>query len=167
MFTSMSASLCLAIKEGDKYCLHFYWKIFDGICKKIKITANSSIDEIHQYHDILRILGPVYLELRKEDFSKRGDPRFLQVEVFITLAEAVIQVLRNHKRQTEYNEVNFDQLSNYYNKYETTLNVADMFGVKGAVVEKDIVTFKRETFLQYHESLSKLMIQSLKNSSKW
>ena len=167
MFTSMSESLCLAIKEGDKNCLHFYWKIFDGICKKIKITTNSTIDEIHQYHDILCILGPVYLEVRKEHFSRRGDPRFLQVEVFITMADALIQVLRNHKRQTEYNEVNFDQLSNYYNKHEAILEVADKFGVKVAVVEKEIVTIKKEKFLEYHEFLSRLMIQSLKNSSKW
>lgn len=163
----MSESLCLAIKEGDKNCLHFYWKVFDGICKRIKITAKSTIDEIHQYHDILCILGPVYLELKKANFSKRGDSKFLHVEVFVTMADALIQVLRNHKRQTENNEVDFDQLSNYYNKYEATLKIADKFGVKAAVAEKEVVTIKRKTFLQYRESLSKLMIQSLKNNPKW
>ena len=163
----MSESLCLAIKEGDKNCLHFYWKIFDGICKRIKITTNSTIDEIHQYHDILCILGPVYLELKKGNFSKKDDSKFLQVEVFMTIAGALIQALRNHKRQTENNEVDFDQLSNYYNKYEATLEIADKFGVKAAVAEKEVVTIKRKTFLQYHEFLSKLMIQSLKNSPKW
>ena len=169
MFSNITESLCLAIKEGteDQHSLNFYWKIVGGICKKVKITPESSIKTIYQYHDVLRRLGPVYCKAREIDSSKRDSPNIQEIETFLSMSNALIKILKNIQGDIEQENVNYDQLKDYLDYYDTILEIAGVFGVKDAVVMKSVVKYKWREFLQSHQSLSKLLIQSLKNNTNW
>ena len=169
MLSTITESLCLVINGGteDEHSLNFYWKIVGGIWKKVKITPESNIDTIYQYHDILCRLGPVYCEARKIDPTKRDSPNIQEIETFLSMSNALIKVLKNIQEHIERGNVNYHQLKDYFDNYDTILEIADVFGVKDAIMLKPIVKHKQNYFLQCYESLSKLLIQSLNDNTNW
>ena len=169
MLSIITESLCLVIKEGteDQHSLNFYWKIVSGVCKKVKITPENSIDTIYQYHDILHRLGPVYCKARKIDPTKRDAPNVQEIETFLSMSNALIKVLKNIQRHIDGGNVNYDQLKDYFDNYDTIFDIADVFGVTTALVLQSVVKYKRNDFIQSHVFLSKLLIQSLKNNTNW
>ena len=169
MLSTITESLCLVINGGteNQHSLNFYWKIVSGICKKVKITSKSSINTIYQYHDILCRLGPVYCKARKIDSTKRDAPNVKEIETFLSMSNALIKVLKNIQRHIDWGNVNYDQLKDYLDNYDTIFEVFDTFGMKTAIVVKSVVEHKRSYFLESHEILSKLLIQSLKNNTNW
>ena len=169
MLSIITESLCLVIKEGteDQHSLNFYLKIVGGVCRKVKITPESSINTIYQYHNILCRLGPVYCEFRKIDSSKRDAPDIQEIETVLFVSNALIKVLKNIQRDIDGGNVNYDQLKNYLDNHDTIFKVADTFGMKTAVVEKSVVEHKRNDFLQSHLILQNLLIQSLNDNAHW
>ena len=169
MLSTITESLCLVIKEGteDQHSLNFYWKIVSGVCKKVKITPESSINIIYQYHSILHRLGPIYCKSRKIDSTKRDAPNVQEIETFLSMSNALIKVLKNIQEHIYEGNVNYDQLKEYLDNHDTIFKIADVFGVKTTVVEKSVVELKQSYFLQSHAILSKLLIQSLRNYTNW
>ena len=169
MLSNITESLCLVIKEGteDQHSLHFYWKIVGGICKKVKITPESSINTVYQYHSILCRLGPIYCKSRKIDSTKRDAPNVQEIETFLSMSNALIEVLKNIQEHINEGNVNYDQLKDYFDNYDTIFEIVGVFGVKTTVVEKSVVEHKRSYFLQSHVILQNLLIQSLKNNTNW
>ena len=115
MLSNITESLCLVIKEGteDQHSLHFYWKIISGICRKVKITSESSVGTIYQYHDILCRVGPVYCEARKMDSAKRDAPNVQEIDTFLSMSNALIKVLKNIQEHIDGGNVTYDQLKDY------------------------------------------------------
>ena len=169
MLSTITESLCLVIKGGteDQHSLHFYWKIVGGICKKVKITPESSINTVYQYHDILHKLGPVYCKARKIDSAKTDTPNVQEIETFFSMSNALIKILKNIQGDIDGGNVNHDQLKDYLDNHDSILQIADVFGVKDTVVTKSIVKYKWNNFMKSHVILSKLLIQSLKNNTNW
>ena len=169
MLSTITESLCVVINGGsrDRHSLHFYWKIVGGVCRKVKITPESSISTIYQYRDVLCRLGPVYCESRKIDSTKRDTPNIQEIETFLFLSNTLIKVLKNLQKQIDEGNVNYDQLKDYFDNYDTIFEIAKVFGVKDAVVVKSVIEHKRTDFLQCHEILSSLLIQPLKNNTNW
>ena len=169
MLSNITESLCLVIKEGteDQHSLDFYWKIVSGVCKKVKITPESSISTIYQYRDILCKLGPVYCEARKINSTKRNASNVQEIKTFLSMSNALIEILKNIQVHIDGRNVNYDQLKDYLDNYDTISEIADVFGVKTTVIVKAVVKSKWSDFMQSHEILSKLLIQSLKNNTNW
>ena len=167
MLTTMTQSLCDTMKEGNKHSLCFYWKFFGGICKRIKISAESTIAEIYQYHDILCRVSPLYCELKERDAPTKDDANFLQVTAYMSMADALMQVLRNFKTQILSNEVNSDELNTYLVMHDIILKVAGNFEINSEIVPKLEVENRKTIFLKHQEFLTELLIQSLKNNSDW
>ena len=169
MLSNITESLCLVIKKDidDQHSLHFYWKIVSGVCRKVKITPESSINTIYQYHSILCRLGPVYCEARKIDSTKRNAPNIQEIETFFSMSNALIKVLKNIQECIDGGNVTSDQLKDYFDNYDTIFEIADVFGVKTTIMVKSVVENKWKYFLQSHEILSKLLIQSLNNNTNW
>ena len=169
MLSIITESLCLAIKGGteDQHSLNFYWKIVSGISQKVKITPESSIKTIYQYHDVLYRLGPVYCKARKIDSTKGDAPNIQEIETFLSMSNALIKVLKNVQGHIDGGNVNYDQLKDYFDNYGTILEIADVFGVKTTVMEKSVVEYKLNNFMQSRKDLSMLLIQSLKNNTNW
>ena len=169
MLSTITESLCLVINGGsrDQYSLNFYWKIVSGVCKKVKITPESNISTIYQYRDILCRLGPVYCEARKMDSTKRDAPNIQEIKAFFSMSNALIKILKNIQEHIDGGNVTYDQLKDYLCNYDTIFEIADVFGVKTAVVVKVVVKYKWRDFMQSHETLSKLLIQSLKDNTNW
>ena len=160
MLTTVTES---AIKEEDQHALHFYWKIISGICEKIKITAECKLSEIHQHGAILCRLGPMYREVRKPDPQKKY--AFQEINIYLSMADALIQSLSNLAKQIESNEMNYDQLRYYLKYHEIVSEVANKFGMKtDIVVQTSIVELKIKEFHQFHEVLSELLVQFLSNN---
>ena len=169
MLSTITESLCLLVNGGteDQHSLHFYWKIVSGVCKKVKIKPESSINTIYQYHDILCRLGPVYCKTRKIDPTKRDAPNIQEIKTFLSMSNVLIKVLRNIQGHIDGGNVNYDQLKDYLDNHDTIFEIADVFGVKTTVVEKSMVEHKRSYFLQSHVILQKLLIQSLNDNTNW
>ena len=169
MLSTITESLCLVINGGteDQHSLNFYWKLVGGICKKVKITPESTINTIYQYRSIFRRLGPVYCKARKIDSTKGDAPNIQEIETFLSMSNALIKILKNIQGDIERGNVNYDQLKDYLDNYDTIFEIAGVFGVKDAVVTKSVVKYKWSDFMQSHEVLSKLLIQSLKNNTNW
>ena len=169
MLSTIADSLCLVIKEGtgDQHSQYFYWKIVSGVCRKVKITPESNINTIYQYHDILCRLGPVYCEARKIDSSNRDAPNVQEIEIFLSMTNALIKVLKNIQRHIDEGNVNYDQLKDYIDNYDTIFEIADEFGVNDTVVMESVVQYKCSDFIQSHVILSKLLIQSFRNNTNW
>ena len=166
----MTKSLCFAMKEGNegnKHSLYFYWKILGGICERIKISAESTIAEIYQHHDILCRFGPLYCELKERGAPTKDDANFVQVTAYMSMGDALMQVLRNFKAHILSNEVDFGELNRFLDMHDIILKVADNFGINLEVVLKSEVVNKKTNFLKYQEFLSKLLIQPLKDNSNW
>ena len=169
MLSTITDSLCLIIKEDteDQHSLNFYWKIVSGVCKKVKITPENRINTIYQHHDILCRLGPVYCEAKKVDFTRRDAPNVQEIKTFMSMSNALIKILKNIQGHIYGGNVNYDQLKDYLDNYDTILKIADTFGMRTAIVVKSVVEYKQSYFLESHEILSKLLIQSLKNNTNW
>ena len=169
MLSNITESLCLVINGGseDQTSLHFYWKVVSGVCRKVKITPESSINTIYQYHDILCRLGPVYCEARKIDSLNRDAPNTQEIKTFCSMSNVLIIILKNIQEHIDEGNINYDQLKDYFDNYDIIFKIADVFGVKTTVVEKSVVKHKWSYFLQSHETLSKLLIQSLNNNNNW
>ena len=165
MLTTMTQSLCFAMRVKDKHSLYFYWNIFGGICERIKISAESTIAEIYQHHDILCTVGPLYCELKEGDAPTKDDANFVQITAYMSIADALIQVLRNFKTQILSDEVNFNELNSYLHMYDIILKVANNFGIKSETLLKLDVEKRKMTFLTHQRFLSELLIQPLKNNS--
>ena len=160
MLTTVTES---AIKEGDQHALHFYWKIISGICKRVKITAECELSEIQQHDAILCRLGPMYNEVRKPDPQRRC--AFQEINIYLSMADALIKSLSNLAKQIERNEMNYDQLRYYLDYHAIVSEVANKFGMKtGIVVRKSIVEFKIKEFHHFHGVLSELLVQFLNNN---
>ena len=166
MLTTMTQSLCFAMRVKDKHSLYFYWNIFGGICERIKISAESTVGDISQHCDILCIVGPLYCKLKEGGAPTKDDANFLQITAYMSVADALIQVLRNTKTQVSSDEVNFDELNSYLDMHDIILKVANNFGIKSEALLKSDVEEKKTTFLAHQRFLSELLlIQPLKNNS--
>ena len=169
MLSNITESLCLVINEGsgDQNSLNFYWKIISGICRKVKITSESSVGTIYQYHSILCRLGPVYCEARKIDSIKRDVPNIQEIETFLSMSNALIKVLKNIQENIDGGNVTYDQLKDYLDNYDTIFEIADIFGVNTTIVLKSVVEHKQTHFLESHVILQNLLIQSFNINTNW
>ena len=160
-------SVCKDMKEmhiENQQSLEFYWQIIGPVCEKI-YASEKNTEWICKYEQIFTRIGVINREFRSER-SVLSLPKIPEVKAYTDVADTLKQVLVKCESQLDSDEVNYDQLMDYLDKCENINEVAEKFGMSKYVVVISIIECKKETFLELHVEISRLLVRSI-NSPHW